>query len=148
MSEVSLYWNIISQPSRAVKSLIDIGKIPCTFNTVDLMKQEQKKKDFTDMYVIGKVPLLKAGEFVLGESGAIMIYLCERYPHLVKYYGETIEQRAITNQYISWYQNYFRPFMLSPVRLFLQAAMTKKPVYEHQMKTLMDGMFDVIEKLN
>lgn len=77
-----------------------------------------------------------------------MIYLCERYPHIAKYYGETLEQRAITNQYISWYQNFFRPFMLSPVRLFLNAFFTKKPVYEHQQKTLIDGMFDVIEKLN
>jgi glutathione S-transferase len=37
--------------------------------------------------------------------------------------------------------------MLSPVRLFLQAYMSKKPIYEHQQKTLMDGMFDVIELL-
>jgi glutathione S-transferase len=51
------------------------------------MKAEQNKKEFKNMYVIGKVPLLKSGDFVLGESGAIMIYLCERFPHLVKYYG-------------------------------------------------------------
>jgi glutathione S-transferase len=87
MSQIELYWNIISQPSRAVKTLIDIGSIPCTFHNVDLMKAEQNKKEFKNMYVIGKVPLLKSGDFVLGESGAIMIYLCERFPHLVKYYG-------------------------------------------------------------
>jgi hypothetical protein len=38
MSELTLYWNIGSQPSRAVKTLIDIGKIPCTLNLVKLMK--------------------------------------------------------------------------------------------------------------
>lgn len=128
MSEVTLYWNIISQPSRAVKALIDIGKIPCKLVNVDLMKGEQKKKDYLGMYAIGKVPLLKDGDFVLGESGAIMIYLCERHPELVRYYGETLQQRAITNQYISWYQNYFRPFMLAPTRLYMQATFTKKPI--------------------
>jgi glutathione S-transferase len=125
MSEITLYWNIVSQPSRAVKSLIDIGKIPSTLQVVDLFKQEHKKKEFQDMYVIGKVPVLKAGDFVLGESGAIMIYLCERYPHIVKYYGETLEQRAITNQYISWYQNFFRPFMIGPIRLLRNALLNK-----------------------
>ena len=148
MSEFTLYWNIISQPSRAVKSLIDIGKLPCSFENVSLIKQEQQKKDFTDMYPIGKVPVMKSGNFVLGESGAIMIYLCERYPHIIKYYGETLEQRAITNQYISWYQNYFRPFMVAPMRLLLTAAVTKQPIYEHQKKTHVDGLLDVMEKFN
>lgn len=27
-SEFTLYWNIVSQPARAVKSLFDIGKLP------------------------------------------------------------------------------------------------------------------------
>lgn len=133
MSEITIFWDIISQPSRAVKTLIDIGKIPCTLRNVNLLKQEQKKKEYSDMYPIAKVPLLKSGDFVLGESGAIMIYLCERYPHINPYYGETLEQRAITNQYISWYQNYFRHFLLGPVRLFLTALLTKTSVQEKQL---------------
>ena len=39
MSDLALYWNIASQPARAVKTLIDIGKIPCTFNHVNLYRQ-------------------------------------------------------------------------------------------------------------
>jgi glutathione S-transferase len=148
MSDFTLYWNIISQPSRAVKSLIDIGKLSCSLQNVNIAKLEQRKKEFTDMYSIGKVPVMKSGDFVLGESGAIMIYICERYPQLIKYYGETLEQRAITNQYISWYQNFFRPFMVAPVRLYLTAAITQQPIYEHQKKTHIDGLLDVIEKFN
>ncbi len=76
MSELTLYWNIGSQPSRAVKTLIDIGKIPCTLNLVKLMKLQQKSEEFLKMYPLGKVPVLKDGDYVLGESGAIMVYLC------------------------------------------------------------------------
>jgi hypothetical protein len=28
MNKIVLYWNIASQPARAVKALLDIGKIP------------------------------------------------------------------------------------------------------------------------
>lgn len=147
MTDITLYWDIISQPARAVKTLIDIGKIPCTFNKVDLLRGQQKKKAYTEMYPIGKIPVLKAGDFVLGESGAIMIYLCERYPNLTAYYGETLEQRAITNQYISWYQNYFRHFLVGPVRNLLTALVAKKPVQEQQQKTLVDGLFEALATL-
>jgi len=87
MSQLSLYWNLGSQPGRSVKTLIDIGKIPCTLNSVDIFQREQRKKPYLDLYPAGKIPVLKDGDFVLGESGAIMIYLCERYPHLIKYHG-------------------------------------------------------------
>lgn len=33
-----LYWNVVSQPSRAVKALIDISKIPCKYVNIDLFK--------------------------------------------------------------------------------------------------------------
>jgi hypothetical protein len=46
MTELTLYWNLGSQPGRAVKTLIDIGKIPCTLNNVDILQQEQKKKTY------------------------------------------------------------------------------------------------------
>jgi len=44
MSDFTLYWNIISQPSRAVKSLIDIGKLSCSLQNVNIAKLEQRKK--------------------------------------------------------------------------------------------------------
>ncbi len=42
MTDITLYWNIGSQPARAVKTLIDIAQIPCTFTKINLMKLEQK----------------------------------------------------------------------------------------------------------
>lgn len=39
MSELTLYWSLGSQPGRAVKTLIDIGKIPCTLNSIDILQQ-------------------------------------------------------------------------------------------------------------
>lgn len=48
-----LYWNIVSQPARAVKALIDIGKVPCKLVTVDLFRLEQKKPDYLKINPMG-----------------------------------------------------------------------------------------------
>lgn len=52
-----------------------------------MLLREQRNKPYLDMYPAGKVPIIKDGDFVLGESGAIMIYLCEKHPTIAKYYG-------------------------------------------------------------
>ena len=35
---LTLYWNIGSQPARAVKCLLDLGKIPVNLITLDVIK--------------------------------------------------------------------------------------------------------------
>lgn len=73
---MKLHWALGSQPGRAVKTVIDLGKIPCTFIEVDIMQRTQRSKEYLKMYPVGKIPVLQDGEFTLGESGAIMTYLC------------------------------------------------------------------------
>ena len=40
------------------------------------MQRTQRSKEYLKMYPVGKIPVLQDGEFTLGESGAIMTYLC------------------------------------------------------------------------
>ncbi len=75
MSGLTLYWNLGSQPGRAVKTLLDIGKIPCNYVSIDVMQRQQRSEEYLKIYPLGKIPLLKTDDFVLAESGAIMIYL-------------------------------------------------------------------------
>lgn len=66
----------MSQPARAVKTIVDIGKLPYIFKNVNVLKGEHKTKEYIQMYPQAKIPLLREGNFVLGQSGAIMSYLC------------------------------------------------------------------------
>lgn len=66
MTQPTLYWNLGSQPGRAVKTVLDIGKIPCTLVEIDIFQRDQRKKPYLEMYPAGKVPVLKDGDFVLG----------------------------------------------------------------------------------
>jgi len=57
-----------------------------------------------------------------------MVYLCELYPHIAHFYGKTIEERAVVNQYLSWYQSSFRPAMFKPVKMLLGAVLFKQKI--------------------
>jgi glutathione S-transferase len=66
----------VSQPARAVKVLIDIGKITCKFNNIDLFKLEQKKANYLSINPMGTVPTLVHNNIKITESIAILAYLC------------------------------------------------------------------------
>lgn len=73
---MKLFWSVGSQPGRAVKTLIDIGRLPCELVRVNVLKREHQSTDFLRVYPAGKIPVLVDNDFVLGESSAIMLYLC------------------------------------------------------------------------
>lgn len=95
-SELTLYWNIISPYSRAVKNLIDIGHIPCKLVSVDLLKGEQRNPEFMKLNPKAQVPVLVLQDSaIITESIAIMVYLCEKFPEtLSSYYGTTPKEKA------------------------------------------------------
>jgi glutathione S-transferase len=66
----------VSQPARAVKALIDIGKIKCKFSNIDLFKLEQKKANYLSINPMGTVPTLVHNNLKITESIAILAYLC------------------------------------------------------------------------
>jgi glutathione S-transferase len=73
---MKLYWGLGSQPGRAVKTVIDMGKIPCTLVKIDIFGRQQRTKEYLKIYPAGKIPVLQDGDLTLAESGAIMTYLC------------------------------------------------------------------------
>ena len=67
---------------------------------------------------LGQIPFLVDGDFKVGESNAILVYLCEKYPEkLGKFYGNTPLQRAKVNQHLGWFQNFFRPALFKIIYL-------------------------------
>ena len=150
MSVLKLYYHPLSQPSRAVLALLNIGKIKYEAKIVDLMKGEHKQPEFLAINSFGTVPALTHGSLSLGESNAVLQYLCEAYPkELEKYGGATIGEKALVNQYLSWYQGTFRPALIRLVRLNMNARMTqtklkKADVADAKMK--MDLALDFLEK--
>lgn len=66
------------------------------FVLLDMQAGEHKTDDFLALNPFGKVPVITDGDFTLFESGAILLYLADKFGHL----GKTPEQKAIASQWV------------------------------------------------
>ncbi len=66
------------------------------FVGLDMQAGEHRQSEFLKINPIGKVPAIVDGDFKLWESGAILLYLAEKYGKM----PESIQQRHIIYQWI------------------------------------------------
>ena len=123
---ITLYWTIGSQPARAVKALLVAGGVPHNTVNIDLLKGEQYGADFKKVNPRGLVPVITDDTFKLAESNAILKYLASTQSTIPEHYWPKNEQeRAVTDQYLEYYQNHFRPALIGPLRLRMGRAVKK-----------------------
>ncbi|MFB2833333.1 glutathione S-transferase family protein [Floridanema evergladense] len=65
-----------------VKWYLEELNVPFEFVLLDMKNGEHKKPEFLTINPIGKVPAIVDGDFQLWESGAILLYLAEKYGDL------------------------------------------------------------------
>ena len=58
---LTLYWNLASQPARAVKCLLDLGKLSANLITLDVVKNETRTKEYLSLNPLGQIPFLMDG---------------------------------------------------------------------------------------
>lgn len=97
-TQFTLYWNIGSQPSRAVKTLLDAGKVPHKAETIDIMKGLHKGEEFLKINPRGQIPYIKDGDFGLPESNAILKYIANSQSSVPEHWWPKDEKaRALTD---------------------------------------------------
>lgn len=118
-SNITLYWHLGSQPSRAVKACLLFGKVPHEDKSIDIMKGEQKGEEFVKVNPRGLIPTIKDGDFVLYESNPILKYICETQPSVPEHlWPKDRKLRALTDSYLEYFSFTFRPNLVAPIRLF------------------------------
>lgn len=102
LSSLTVYGFPLSQPTRAVLLLLKANKVNYDFILVDALKGENRKPDIKKLlHPAGLVPTIKQGDFVLGESGAILQYLAEFYG-LSLWSPTDVEAKAKVNFWLHW----------------------------------------------
>ncbi len=92
---LKLYGGARSRASIVQWYLEELG-IPYEFVLLDMQAGEHLKPEFLALNPMGKVPAIVDGDFQLWESGAILIYLAEKYANI----SEDLESRATINQWV------------------------------------------------
>jgi glutathione S-transferase len=101
-------------------------EIPYEFVLLDMQAKEHLQPEFRQINPFGKVPAIEDGTIKLWESGAILLYLAERYGK------ETLEERTESAQWIL-----FANATLGP-GIFVEANR------EREMPRLMEPLNDIL----
>jgi glutathione S-transferase len=91
---IKLYGGARSRAS-IVRWYLEELAIPYEFILVDMAVGEHHQPEFLKLNPFGKVPVITDGDFVLFESGAILLYLNQKYGQTQL----TIEQQSILAQW-------------------------------------------------
>lgn len=78
-----------------VKWYLEELQVPYEFQLLDMQAGEHLQPDFLAINPFGKVPAITEGGFQLWESGAILLYLADKYGQV-----KTLEERAIASQWV------------------------------------------------
>lgn len=110
-----IYYEGLSQPSRAVVYLVKMANIPCELVLTSIMQQQHRSKDFVKMNPNKKVPAMKdvhnGKEITLFESGAMMRYICNKYlPADNQFYprGDPVK-KARVEEMLAFHHKVIRP---------------------------------------
>ncbi|KAJ7988130.1 hypothetical protein DPEC_G00320430 [Dallia pectoralis] len=106
---LEIYLDLFSQPCRSVYIFAKKNNIPFEFKQVSLMEGEQYGEEFKKINMISKVPAIQDGDFCMGESVAILMYLAEKYQTADHWYPMNLQKRACVNEYLSWHHTGLRP---------------------------------------
>ncbi|HEY9596911.1 MAG TPA: glutathione S-transferase family protein [Cyanophyceae cyanobacterium] len=126
---LKLYGGARSRASIVQWYLEELG-VPYEFVLLDMQAGEHQQADYLAINPIGKVPAIVDGDFKLWESGAILLYLAQKYGNL----SSSLEEQAIINQWII-----FGNATLGP-GIFVEANR------EREMPKLMTALNQILEK--
>ena len=80
-----------------------MGNVEHTSIQLDIIKGEQRSEEFLKINPRGMVPFIVDGDFKLGESTAILKYLCETRPSIPSFlWPSSVKERAYVDQILEW----------------------------------------------
>ncbi|KAJ8915162.1 hypothetical protein NQ315_000414 [Exocentrus adspersus] len=141
------YFDLMSQPCRAVYIFLKVANIPFEPCTVALRKGEHRTEEFKQkLNKFQLVPFIHDGDFKLSESVAIFRYLTREYPVKDNWYPKDSKQQARIDEYLE-YQHlnirghctlYFRQKWLEPTITGKQPDPKKLKILEGNVVNALD----------
>ncbi len=119
-------------------------ELPYTVHPVDLIAHEQKRPEFLAMNPNGRIPVIvdrAAGDFVVFESGAILIYLAEQTGKLMP---ADPKGRSVVMQWLMFQMGGIGP-MMGQANVFYRYFPEKLPAAIQRYQNESRRLFEVLE---
>ncbi|XP_065882289.1 uncharacterized protein [Dysidea avara] len=103
MPELRIFYDLLSQPCRAVVLFLEANKIPYESVVISLAEgAHMKNEDLGKVNPRRTIPAMDDNGFHLSESGAILRYLAAKYKVPDHWYPSKFENRARVDEYLEW----------------------------------------------
>ncbi|XP_047106665.1 glutathione S-transferase theta-1-like [Schistocerca piceifrons] len=99
---LKVYYDLISQPSRALLLFLLTNDIPFEAQEVKLLQGEQFGEEFSKLNPMKKVPMIIDGDFTLTESVGILRYLSRERNVPDHWYPADSKRQARVDEYLEW----------------------------------------------
>lgn len=110
MQPIKFYFDVLSQPCRALYILMEAAKIPYEAIPVNLLKGEHMTKEFAEkVNRFKKVPVINDHGFKLTESVAILRHLNREKIVPEHWYPRRDLSRSRIDEYLEWQHTNMRP---------------------------------------
>lgn len=143
---LKLYYDLLSQPSRALYIFFKICDIPFEKKIVNLKNLEQYTPEFEQINPFKKVPVIEHDGFKLSESIGIIRYVCREFKVADHWYPSDSKHQAKVDEYLEWQHlntrlhcaSYFLTKFLNPLMQNKPAKPEKVAEFESRMSNCLD----------
>jgi len=143
-----VYYDLMSQPSRAIYIFLKANKIPFTSKPIALRKGEHLSDEYGKINPFHLVPAIDDNGFKLTESVAILRYLSEKYQVQDHWYPRDLQARALVDRYMAWQHLNLRMFGSIVFRTkAIDPRVTGKPVDTVKLDTYQTGLESSLDKI-
>ncbi|ELT90456.1 hypothetical protein CAPTEDRAFT_173236 [Capitella teleta] len=150
MSGLKLYYDLMSQPARAVFMFLKSNNIPFEPKPVALRKGEHHTDEYRKISPFGLVPVIDDNGFTLTESVAILSYLSDHYKVADHWYPKNPQARARVDQYMAWQHHGIRLFGSMVFRIqarVIEPRMTNEPIDPKRLAAAKANLESVLDQM-
>nr|WEU54068.1 glutathione s-transferase theta-1 [Protohermes costalis] len=145
---LKVYYDLLSQPSRALVMFLQASKVPFEHRRVALKKGEHFTDEYKNISRFQKVPAIDDNGFKLAESVAIMRYLVREKLVPEHWYPRDSKKQALVDEYLEWQHNntrlhcswYFRAKWIEPIMAGTPANPRRIEHLERRMSECLDSL--------
>ncbi|XP_050350705.1 glutathione S-transferase theta-1 [Nymphalis io] len=143
---IKLYYDLMSQPSRALYILLKTAKCNFEPKLIDLRRGEHYSEEYTAINRFQRVPLINHDGFILSESVAIIKYLARENLIPESLYPKDSKSQARVDKFLEWQHiglrlhcaMYFRAKYMDPILFGKQPDAKTIEGYTRRMESALE----------